>query len=190
MATITHIALFAVITVSFMLPSQAMFGQDDLASDNLTQRDLVILHSKAKLDLAEVELQKAKEMNEGAETIPPLVVERLKSNLAIAREHFRHTMKASTGGPKQVRVRHAEEKVRLAKIDFEAGKKLRASGAISALELRRLELTHDLAKLNVAMLKKPGSFVTLIDSMQRQLDRFGEEIVSLDQRITKLETNR
>ncbi len=191
MATITKSFLFLLIAVPCILPSRTLFGQNDLEeASQMTQRELAILHSKVKLDLAEVELQKAKEMNAGAETIPRLVVERLKSDLAIAQEHFRQALQESTGGPEQVRMRHAEEKVRLAKMDFEAAQKLRQTDTISDLELKRLKLSHDLAKLNVAMLKNPRTFVTLMDSMQRQLDRFGEEILSLDLRITKLEKNR
>lgn len=166
-------------------------GQDSRQDTDQKLRDLEFRHAKAKLELAEVELEMAQNMNEnGVNSLPRLAIERFKSNLAIAHEQFKQTSVQSTGGPEQVRIRHAKEKVRIAKIDFEAGKRLRRTETISKLELRRLELNFELAKLNMAMLSNPGTFVTLVDSRQRQLDRFGKEILSLDQRISKLESNR
>ena len=97
---------------------------------------------------------------------------------------------ASTGGPEQVRLRHAEERVRMAKLAFDYGAELNKKGGISELGLERRKLRHELALLRLAMLKNPGSFVTLMDSMERRLDRFGEEILTLDLRIAKLESNR
>ena len=64
------------------------------------------------------------------------------------------------------------------------------NGTISKLEFRRLELRHELAELRLALLKQPGTFMTLMDSMDRKLDRFGEEILELDRRVTKLELIR
>ena len=61
---------------------------------------------------------------------------------------------------------------------------------VNDLELRRLALKYRLAQLNVQLLENPANFVTLMDSMQRQIDRLGDEILTLDQRITRLESDR
>jgi hypothetical protein len=108
----------------------------------------------------------------------------------VAKEQFNEASLASTGGPERVRLVHAEEKIRLARIDLENGRRLRDEGMVTALELERLKLKYELAKLNVVILENPDSFVTLLNYIEAKVDRMGDEILSLDQRISKLEPSR
>ncbi len=171
------------------LPSAA--GQDPNAvNDQDEHRQLVLQYTKTNLELAELELEKALTLNERSPVIPKLAVERLRSNLEVAKEQYRQAQAETTEGAEKVRLRHAEEQLRLAEIDLQAGKTLAAQASISDLELRRLKLKHQLAQLNLAMLSHPTGYLTLFDSMQRQLERFGNEILSLDQRVSKLEASR
>jgi hypothetical protein len=50
-----------------------------------------------------------------------------------------------------------------------------------------LKLNYELAALNLASLKNPENYVTLIEALQGQIDQLGQETISLDLRITKLE---
>ncbi len=177
----------SIIFIALIGWTQACHGQESSdESQKLSPRELMIAHAKTNRDLAEIELRQALDLKEA---VPKLTVERLRSNLAVADEQLKQASLASTGGPEQVRLRHAEERIRVAKLEFDVGGRLRASGAISDLELERRKLNHELAKLNLMMMKNPENFVTLMENMQRRLDRFGEEILSLDQRISKLESN-
>ena len=155
--------------------------------DAISPRDLVILFTKTKMELAEVELEWMKAKSEGV--IPKPRIEQRRSDLIIAREQYKQAMLASSGGLEKVRLCHAEEKVRLARLDLEAGKKLMDKNALSELRLKRMELIYELAELNLAMLRNPENYVTLIEALQGQIDRLGEEMVSLDLRVTKLESN-
>ncbi len=150
--------------------------------------DLAIRYAKVNLDLAEVELQRAPDMNANTSgVIPKLTVERLRTNLAVVRQQFQQAQLASTGEPAQVRLRHVAEKIRLSQMDLQAGQELLQQGAINALELQRLTLKNQLARLSLRLMKNPEDRVTRMDSMQQQVDRLGEEILSLDQRLTRLE---
>jgi hypothetical protein len=148
----------------------------------------MVLYAKAKMNLAEVELEQVEAVSaKDNGIIPRFVLERLRSNLAVAREQFNEASLASSDGPERVRLRHAEEKIRLAKLELEAGEKLKSEGQISKLQLKRLELKYDVAKLNLSLIKHPETFVTLLHHVQGKVDRLGEELITLDQRISKLE---
>ncbi len=143
------------------------------------------------MELADSELQIAVEMNrQSPGVIPRFTVERLRSNLAVAKQQFEEATLASVGGLERVRLRHAEEKIRLARIDLESGRKKQDGDVISRLEWRRLQLKYDLAKLNLSLIKNPENFVTLLHHLEGQVNRMGEEILALEQRISKLEPLR
>ena len=150
----------------------------------------MIQYTKTNRDLADVELQRAMAKNEdNLIVVPRLTIERLRSNLSVAEEQFKQANLATTGGPAEVQLRHAQEKVRIAQMELDAGRQLKSKGSISDLDLTRLELRHELARLKVVMLQNPDNFVTLMDHLERRMDRLGEEILSIDQRLTALETD-
>jgi hypothetical protein len=155
--------------------------------DSMPARELVILYSKTKMDLAQVEFDWANEqVAAGVITKPNL--ERQRSELAISKEQFNQAILASSGGLEKVRLCNAEEKVRLAKLNYENAKKLKAKQSLSEFGLKRYELKYKLARLNLALLKNPENYVTLIEALQAQIDQLGQETVALDLRITKLES--
>ncbi len=154
--------------------------------DSMPARELVILYSKTKMDLAQVEFDWANEqVAAGVITKPKL--ERQRSELAISKEQFNQAILASSGGLEKVRLCNAEEKVRLAKLNYENAIKLRAKQSLSEFGLKRHELKYKLARLNLALLKNPENYVTLIEALQAQIDQLGQETLALDLRITKLE---
>jgi transcriptional regulator of nitric oxide reductase len=144
----------------------------------------MVRYARAKRDLAAVELARARQMGEA---LPQFTIARLRSNLNVAEEQLQQTTLASTGGPEMVRLRHAEEQVRLAGMELAAWQQLRDQGKIKELDLERLKLRLEVAQAKVDLMKTPGTFVTLMDSMERRLDQFGEEILVLEQRLAKLE---
>jgi multidrug resistance efflux pump len=157
----------------------------------LSRYELAVKYAETRMQLAEVELRWALDMNQSIPgAIPKIRVERLRSNLVVAKEQFNEATLASSGGPERVRLVHAEEKIRLARLDFETGERMRNQGMITALELERLRLKYELAKLNVEVLKNPDSFVTLLNYIEAKVDRMGDEILALDERISKLEPSR
>ncbi|WP_182868264.1 hypothetical protein [Stieleria mannarensis] len=141
--------------------------------------------------LAEAELLSVLEVNKEAPgTIAKLAVERLRSDAEIAKQQFREAEMATVGGSERVRLRHAQERIRLARINLVNGRELHDKGRLSDLELERLKLKHELAGLSLVLLKNPQYFATMLQSLEAKVDRMGEEILSLDQRISRLEPIR
>lgn len=192
MSNTTKSMLNALVLIATVSSAPICLGQqpaDDSAEPS--RYDLIVQFAKTNLELAEVELQQAVDINaQNAGVIPRFTIERLRSNLAVAREQFNEATLASHGGLERVRLRHAEEKIRLAKLALDAGKKREADGLITALELKRLQLKYDLAQLSRTLIMNPENFVTLLHHLEGQVNRLGEEILALDQRISKLEPQR
>ncbi len=190
MIQLTSIRTFVTLALVASMGGAICFAQESGEQpDGLDPYELAIQHAKTNLDLADVELKRHLEMNaKQSGVVPRLTIERLRSDLAVAEEKYNQARLASTGGPERVRLRHAEEKVRVAKIDLDAGRQLQKSGEIKSLEFKRLYLKHKLAELNLVLIQNPENYVTLMDIMQHQIDRMGDEILSLDQRLTILES--
>lgn len=163
-----------------------LWGQSD-EFGGLTHRELVIRYAKAKLDLAEIDVRRALEMRD-QNILPGLTLERMRSNYAIAKEHHNQAILSSTDGPDRIRLRRAEERLRLAKLLLDSNRRLSDTAGHNELELKRLELNHELARLNLQMVHNPGEFGSQMEYMQRQIDRFGEELLWLDERLAKLES--
>ncbi len=148
-------------------------------------------YAKTRWLLAEAELLSVLEVNKEAPgTIAKLAVERLRSDAEIAKQQFREAEMATVGGSERVRLRHAQERIRLARINLVNGRELHDKGRLSDLELERLKLKHELAGLSLVLLKNPQYFATMLQSLEAKVDRMGEEILSLDQRISRLEPIR
>jgi len=172
-----------------LLIGMKLYQEPSQDPDSLAPRDLVILYAKTRMDLAQVEFDWARERSESRIfKISKPRLERWRSELAVAKEQYNQAVTASSGGLEKVRLCHAEEKVRLAKLDFEAAKKLRETNAVSENRLERLHLIYQLAQLNLALRKNPENYVTLIEAMQAQMDQMGQEILSLDLRVSALES--
>ena len=187
--------LSAFALIAFCSAAQSCLGQQgQQTADNTSERsryDLLVLYAQKNLDLARVELQQAVEINAKSRgVIPRLTIERLRSNLAVAKEQLSEAELASYGGLERVRLRHAEEKIRVAKLALDAGRKQAKDGLVTELELQRLQLRYDLAKLSLTLIKNPENFVTLLHRLEAQVNRLSEEILALDQRISKLEPLR
>lgn len=169
--------------------------------------DLKIEVATVNLKLADTELKLAEQYNrEVTQALPATAteqerntvkliqqisessMERLKSNVEIAREQLAQAVRPSTGSPEKIRKRYAEEKIRLAKVRLDAGQAAKADGLpVKDLEITRLELQYRLAQIKLELLGNPEHLLTLVDSLQRQIDHLSEELMAHDQRITAME---
>ncbi len=168
--------------------SNLAVAQDEVPEvQQMSEKELTILYTKTNREIAELELKRALELNKERPLIPRLTVERLRSNLAIAQEQHRQAKSDEGKSTEGARLKHAVERVRLAKVDLLAADKLKEINSISDFQHRRIALKYDLAQLNLALMQHPKGYVTLVDNMQRQIDRLGEDYLALEQRIAKLE---
>lgn len=161
------------------------------ADKDLSSYQLSVKYAETRMQLAEIELQHALALaKENPGMVPYLRFERLRSGLAIAKQQYDEVVAASHGGNERVQLRHAQERIRLARIDLENGQKMGKQGVLQPLEIERLELKYELAQLRLQILKNPQNFTTLLHYVETRVDQLAEEILALDQRISKLEPTR
>ena len=58
---------------------------------------------------------------------------------------------------------------------------------VGKLELKRLSLRYQMARLNLELAKNPESFLTLLPYLESKVNRLSDEILELDKRLSKLE---
>jgi hypothetical protein len=186
------------------------FAQESSTDETtLSSRDLNIEYAKTNLQLARVELQQAEEFNrEVAKSVSSLVtvgadvrarmlrskqfsqatIERLKSNVKVADEQLRQAERASTGGTERVLLRHAQEKLRVAKIRLEAtvARPLQ-NDPLSNLEVEHARLECELARLQLLMLKNPDYLLSTVENLYLKTEQLSEALIGLEQRIADLE---
>jgi hypothetical protein len=154
-------------------------------TQELTPQDLVVMYAKTRMELAQAEIEWANQSSGGV--LPQRYIERRSSDLAIAKEHYKQAMLASTGGIEKIRLCYAEESVRLARLDLERATRLGQKDTIREIVIKRAQLKYKLAELKLAMLKNPENYVTFMEAMQAQIDRVEQDVLAIDSRILKLE---
>ena len=149
------------------------------------QHELMVKYVMAKRDLAKNELERKLAKSDA---YPPFLIDRLRAELNVAEEHLSQTLVAASDGETALRRRHAMEQLRLAKMEWDTGKELRR-GALnySDLDLKNLELKHQIAKLKIDLIDNPVTYMSMMDSMEKKMHRLSDEILSLEQRIARLE---
>ncbi len=155
---------------------------------NFSQEPISVRYARASLELAKVELKKL--MNAEKEVprvIPPIILERAKANVKVAEAQLEQALLPSTGGAVNVHIRYAEERVKVAELELEKARKAKARNpnAVLDVEIERLELVAETARLRLAMWRDPVYLPSLLDQMQWQLDRLSEEIIELNKRVEK-----
>ena len=71
--------------------------------------------------------------------------------------------------------------------DLEAAKQLDTEGGTGWIVLKRAELRYEMASLRLAMLRSPENYATIMEAMQGQIDNLSQELMALDQRVTRIE---
>lgn len=188
----------------FGSPVGALVAQDSEAKPALALRTEL---AGVSLELAEVELKLAEEFNREVESVllanvpkedresyirnrqlPQVIVERLRSNVELARQQREQANSPSTGDVEKLRKKYAEEKIRLAEIQLATMHKHKEKGLpVKDGEIRRLELKLRQAQLNRKLLDSPENLLEIVDSLQRQVDRLNEELIRHDQRLSAVE---
>lgn len=169
-------------------------AQRDLAIDRgQTQSgevryELLLQYAKANLDLAEVELQQMLQIvRKSPGAVPRMTIERLESNVAVARKQYDEASLASADRAERVRLQHAKERLRLATLELADVQRAADEGVIDELELKRVSLRYEMARLNLQIAKNPESFLTLLPYLESKVNRMSDEILELDKRLSKLE---
>ena len=155
---------------------------------NPAEEPVSVRYARASLELARIELQKHLEQEKKApRIIPAIVIERTRMNVKVAETQLEQALQPATGGTIHVQVRYAEERAKIAELEYEQAKKARLHNpnAVLELEVERLGLVAETARLRLAMWRDPVYLPSLLDQMQWQLDRLSEEIIDLNKRLEK-----
>jgi|GEM_PF-4015363 hypothetical protein len=192
----------AVLLLLAGMPLNLLCGQEVKTNPNLRAEI-----AQVSVELAEVELQLAEDFNREVEAVllanipkedrdsyirnrrlPDVMVERLRSNLEIARQQREQAKMPSTGDVEKIRKKYSEEKVRLAEINLAAMHKYKEKGLpVKDGDIKRLELKLRQAQLSRQLLDSPENLLEIVDSLQRQVDQLHEELIQQDQRLSSIE---
>lgn len=155
---------------------------------NEVRYELLLQYAKANLELSEVELQQMLQIvRRSPGAVPRMTIERLESNVAVAREQYDEAVLASADRVERVRLQHAKERLRLATVELKDVQRAADEGVIDELELKRVSLRYEMARLNLVIAKNPESFLTLLPYLESKVNRLSDEILELDKRLSKLE---
>jgi hypothetical protein len=177
-------ALFSPLAVN--LRANEVEGKDVRPSDET----IAVQYSRAYLRLCEIELKKALATEKKApRTVTPIVFERLRMNVNVAEAQLQETLHPTSSGKMQLHLRYAEEQARIAAMDFAQAERISNLNpkVISDLDLERLRLTSEVARLRLALFREPAYLPSLLDQMQWQIDRLSEEILQLHKLTHKLQ---
>ncbi len=155
---------------------------------NPPEEPVAVRYARASLELAKIELKKLEEQNKKVpRVVPAIIVERAKMNVKVAEAQVEQAIGPSAGGTANVHIRYAEERVKVAELEFEKAKEARRRNpdAVIELEVERLRLVAETARLRLAMWRDPVYLPSLLDQMQWELDRVSEEVVELNKRVYK-----
>ncbi|MGE5192218.1 MAG: hypothetical protein ACM3U2_06905 [Deltaproteobacteria bacterium] len=149
---------------------------------------VAVRYAQASLELAKIERKKLVEQNKKVpHVVPAIILERAKMNVKVAEAQLEQALGPSAAGTANVHIRYAEERVKVAELEFEKAKdgRRRNPDAILELEVERLGLVAETARLRLAMWRDPVYLPSLLDQMQWQLDRHSEEIIELNKRVER-----
>lgn len=149
-------------------------------------RDLAVRYARARLRLAELELERSLAINAQAPAaIGGREIERLEQRVASLRRRVEIARDQPRTAARQVTIAAAEAARDAARVDLDRAQAAnrRMPGAVSEINLKRLEATVELADIRVQMCRSPDYELSLLAEMQWSLERLTEEVVDLRHRL-------
>lgn len=149
-------------------------------------RDLVVRFARARLRLAELDLERALDINARAPAaIGGRQIDRLEHRVESLRRQVEVARDQPRTAARQVTVAAAEAARDVANVDLERARAAnrRMPGAVSEVNLKRLEAALDLADVRVQMCRNPDYDLSLLAEMQWSIERLTEEVVDLRHRL-------
>lgn len=145
--------------------------------------------AKARLELAELELQRVSKANQRiVGTYSESTVELLRSEAEIARARL---AAVSAGGPanfRELHLRELESSLKIAEINWQAAIR-RNKSVPSSVDAQRMEgrrLRVEVARLALARARDPAYVATPVEQLQWQLERVRQDLLELRVRLDNL----
>lgn len=147
------------------------------------EQSLAVRYAQAQLRLAEVNLQKVQQMNQRvARAVPGDMVAEYREDVEIAKLRVETLLDGKDGDEFRVWLRRAEATARSAEARWKSGKAVnqRAPGTLDTLDLERLRLRAEMARLRLARGKMLVN-QSREAQVQWQLDYLSDEVQRLSE---------
>jgi DNA repair exonuclease SbcCD ATPase subunit len=152
-----------------------------------TEQSLEVRYAQAQLRLAEVNLKRVERMNQRVpRSVPGDMVAEYREDVEVAKLRLENLASGKGENDFQVWLRRAEEAAQSAEARLRSGMAVnqRAPGTLDALELERLRLRAELARLRLArgqaLADQPRE-----TQVQWQLDYLSDEVQRLNQEVLR-----
>lgn len=186
-AAAVAVAAFVVVTP----PTVSGQGHDGHSNEGVNQKDAASIEQRlaeTKLKLAEIELRQATDWNRRLpRTIPESTVDWLRRNVELAKEQVDI---ARQGEPHwhSLHIRQMEAALRTAesKLDRAEATNRAAPRSGGELNLERLRLKVELARLNLAKAKDPANIESPEAHLQWQVDQLRDEVDRMKDQMERL----
>ena len=162
------------------------------AGNSPSPESIHVRYARAYLDLAKADLDIALDMNRrigGAYSENTL--QRLRNHAEIAEARLQYEITGGESKLHDIHLRELEEARKLAEQDLASAIAVnkRLAGTVRELEIRRLRLAAEVARLAVARGRDPATVSSPYAHLQWQLDRMRSELLRLQTRTDKLAAN-
>jgi len=169
-----------------LLAAGALAGAASNDRHESTKESVEVRYARSLLRLAQLDLKQLEEEDQRvARVVPDMEVDRARMRVKVAEARLDRALAPSKEKKAGAQVRYAEERARLAEADLEDAKKVRQKrpDAISDLELEKLTVNAEMARLRVALWREADDLPSQLDQMQRQIDLLSDEVVETNKKI-------
>lgn len=170
-------------------PSADKESNEELAAD---QQKLNEKYAETFLRLSEVNLQKAEDFNARVPgAFSAAEVGRLRSIVSFARDRL-NWVKGTNHRQSDANIFMADQALRAAEQNYDKAMSAnnRVPGAVSILEMERLRLTVELAKMSREKAELVARTNTPVDDVQWELDQLREDVMQLRSRVEAITARR
>lgn len=184
-------SLFVCLITGSLVSGALLFGQEPpQPATAAPAEDLRVRYAKACLQLAQVELQRAEELQSKVPGAGKTTrIDWLKGNVQVAEKHLEIAREYEHGSTMPLQAAYADAAAKAAEKDFQSAKSVRERHpeAIPELKLESLRLKAEVARLRAELWRDPANLPSLLDQMQWQIDRLTEALIEVDQRVRVIE---
>lgn len=157
------------------------------ADEPASAPDLQLRYAEARLKLADLNLERAREANrQTSGSVGPREIARLENFVRLARRQVEIARQRPRTTVNQTNLAAAEIAVEDARADLDAAVRANehAAGSITRLNIERLEAKLQIAELHLELLRQPAYVPSLIDEMQWHIDQLTNQVIDLRHQIS------
>jgi len=182
---IARVSVFMVLGLVALGPWAALADDADAAPPGASEEeatDLKTRYAMARLKLAELDLQRAVQLNRPvANAVGGLEIARLTNHVRLMQRQLEIAQGKPQSSAREVALAAAELAVETAQADLDAARAAnqRTPGAVKDINVQRLETQLEIASVRLQMFRNPTYVPSPIDEMQWHIDQLTEQLIDL-----------